>query len=236
MRQIGFLAASLLAAAPVSAQQIGVNYTNGDRNSVATQTLDLTHMAASGVRVIRFPLEKWAGSYSYSINLAIKAASYGIGTHFLVTLNNPDFYPAGTQPRPADPNNRTIWAAYPVSKLVPAQFAGIVANVLYEAAGAGAQIVAIEIGNEINNPAFNGDFPIQGALGGVTLGLSDLLSDDIPETQTLAAGFANYVQVINALPALPWPLISAGLYTPEDTSVLHPSSRRPRMRSCSTMR
>jgi hypothetical protein len=209
MKHLAF-AAALMASTSALAQTVGVNYTNGDRNSVATQTLDLAHMAASGVRVIRFPLEKWAGSYSYSISLATKAASHGIATHFVVSLYNPDFYPAGTQPRPADPNNSAVYAAYPLSKLVPTQFAQIVATQLNAAAAAGAQIVAVEPGNEINNPAFNGDFAIPGS--NMVYGIANLENGTTPEAQAIAAGFVQYAEAVADLRGLTTlPILSAGL-------------------------
>jgi hypothetical protein len=221
MKHLAF-AAALMVSTSALAQTIGVNYANGNRLSASQQASDLAHMAANGVRLIRVPWEKWNRSYQGSINVGATAARYGISTHYIVSLaDNPDYYPAGTQMRPVDPNNSLIYAAYPLSELSPALLASALPNGLQSAAAAGALIEDVEIGNEINNPAFNGDFPIQGTLGGVTLGLSDLLNDDIPETQTIAAGFANYVAALAALPALPWPVISAGLYTPDDTSNVH---------------
>jgi hypothetical protein len=224
MKHLAF-AAALLASTSALAQTVGVNYTNGNRNSAAQQASDLAHLAANGVRLIRVPWEKWNGSYQGSINVGVTAAKYGIYTHYGVSLaDNPDYYPPGTQMRPGDPNNSAIYAAYPLSQLSPDLLASTLPNGIRSAAAAGAWVQEVEIGNEINNPAFNGDFPIQGALGGVTLGLSDLLTDDIPETQTIAAGFANYVAALAALQqtgSMFVPVISAGLSTPGDTSVLH---------------
>ena len=51
----------MVVGTPASAQTIGVNYTNGDRNSAAQQTADLAHMAAAGVHTIRVSWEKWNG-------------------------------------------------------------------------------------------------------------------------------------------------------------------------------
>src|SRR5215472_7328382 len=198
MKHLAF-AAALMASTSALAQTIGVNYTNGNRVGAAQQASDLAHMAASGVRLIRVPWEKWNGSYQGSVNVAVTAARYGIFTNYVVALsNNPDYYPAGTQKRPADPNNSSIYVAYPLSQLSPSLLTSTLPYGIQSAAAAGALIEDVEIGNEINNPAFNGDFPIQGALGGVTLGLSDLLNDDIPETQTISAGFTNYVAALAA--------------------------------------
>jgi hypothetical protein len=215
----------MMVSTPALAQTIGVNYANGYQFNAARQALDLAHMAANGVRLVRVGWMKWNGSYQGSINVAATAARYGIYTHYIVDLSaNPDYYPPGTQMRPADPNNSSIYAAYPLSKLSPSLLASTLPYGIQSAAAAGAWIENIEIGNEINHPAFNGDFPIQGALGGVTLGLSDLLNDDLPETQTIAAGFANYVAALAALQQtglMSMPVISAGLSTPADTSVVH---------------
>src|ERR1700741_2959674 len=117
MKHLAF-AAALMVSTSALAQTIGVNYTNGNRASAAQQASDLAHMAANGVRLIRVPWENWNGSDPGAINVAVTAARSGIYTSYVVALsNNPDFYPAGTQQRPADPNNSSIYAAYPLSQL-----------------------------------------------------------------------------------------------------------------------
>ena len=130
--------------------------------------------------------------------------------------------------RPADPNNPVIYAAYPLSALVVQQLTDVVGPLLQQIDGLGIKLAGIELGNEIGNPAFNGDLAIIGPSGGVTLGLRDLINGATSETQALASGYRSYVQALAAIQAIrdnlvtnqTTPVISAGLHTPADTSIV----------------
>jgi hypothetical protein len=229
MRTFAF-AAALFASTSVYAQDtIGVNLTNADRLSPTALQSALSTQQALGVRVIRASLEKYNGSYTPSLNLFQAAWRHGIRVNLIIAIaNNPDYYPAGTAKRPADPNNPVIYAAYPLSALVVQQLTDVVGPLLQQIDGLGIKLAGIELGNEIGNPAFNGDLAIIGPSGGVTLGLRDLINGATSETQALASGYRTYVQALAAIQAIrdnlvtnqTTPVISAGLHTPGDTSIV----------------
>lgn len=218
IKQTTFVVA-LLTGAAAHAQVSGVNYTTGDRNTLATINYDLPRMAASGVTIIRFPLEQYLGTYYYSERLAELAWSYGIRTHWVITATDLSMYQPETTARQGDPNNPAIGPAWPLSALNPVAVARIVDAAIATVAAAGVPVEAIELelGNEINNPAFNGDFAI-GPKGyrGTVYGLADLQSAATTETATIAQGFRRYVLTAAAVKAVigDIPLTSTGLYVP----------------------
>jgi hypothetical protein len=206
---VAFLAAMVALSAGPRAQ-VGVNYTNGNRNSPTVQAADLLAMQSGHVTLIRVPLEKWNGSYDGSVNLAQAALARGIRTHFVVSLGNPDFFPPGTTRRPGDPVMTSIFTAYRLSDLDPYRVADTLAQVL-----AGVPFVSLELFNELGNPAFNGDLAPTPAPS-MLLGYPDLLTPDLAQ---FTAGIQRYALALalvrNGLdPSVP--LVSAGLNNPGD--------------------
>jgi hypothetical protein len=82
----------------------------------------------------------------------------------------------------------------------------------------GIVFAALELGNELNGTAFNGDFPIPGE--GRIFGPDDLATD--PEAAQIAEGFRAYLQSLRVLKDIrdhsrlntAMPIISAGLVDP----------------------
>jgi hypothetical protein len=82
----------------------------------------------------------------------------------------------------------------------------------------GVTFAALELGNEINWTAFNGDFPIPGE--GRIFGRDDLSTD--PEARQVAEGFSTYLQTLRVLKDIrdhsrlnrATPIVSAGLSDP----------------------
>jgi hypothetical protein len=84
--------------------------------------------------------------------------------------------------------------------------------------GMGVTFAALELGNEINWTAFNGDFPVPGE--GRIFGRDDLSTD--PEARRVAEGFRAYLQTLRMLKDIrdhsrlnrATPIVSAGLSDP----------------------
>ena len=83
---------------------------------------------------------------------------------------------------------------------------------------AGVHLTALELGNEINGPYFNGDF-LPALASGRVLGISDLDNPNDPEGRAISASYRAYLRVLAALKDLrdhskankTTPIILAGL-------------------------
>ena len=108
-----------------------------------------------------------------------------------------------------------MYPSHPLSyadpKLSEAYFQGL----LEKLEANGVVLASIELGNEINWSAFNGEFPLPGE--GKIFSLDDLYRD--PEGQQVAKGFLRYLQILKVLKDVRdhsrlnrnTPIISAGL-------------------------
>jgi Glycosyl hydrolase family 53 len=210
-------AVALLAFATTVYAESGVNLTNGDRLSAAAQAAAIAQLKANHATIIRIPLEQWNGSTVTSVNLAANAVAAGLQVHLIITLSTTPVYGDAAM-RPYNSAYPSVWAAYPLSQLSQAQLYQWVASALVQLENAGGLPAALEIGNEINNPAFNGDFSVPGH--DVVYGLADLVTGSTPESEAVAAGFQQYAQALltvqQAVSASGHsiPVISAGLANP----------------------
>ena len=218
MRKFTIPSALVVAlAGPASAQSVGVNLTNGNRLSAAAQATAIAQLKASHATIIRIPLEQWNGSTVASVNLAANAVASGLQVHMVVTLATAPVY-GDVVMRPYNAAYPGVWAAYPLSQLSQAQLYQWLASALDQLGNAGVVPAALEIGNEINNPAFNGDFSVPGH--NVVYGLADLVTGSTPEAEAVAAGFQQYaqalltVQEVISATGYSIPVISAGLANP----------------------
>ena len=219
----GAVAAVLSSPARAQSPEMGVNFTNADRLSVAARDTALDQMKAAGVKAIRTPLaQQWgAGSLQPSVEVVKAAWARGIKSLLVISLTAPKYFPAGTAKRSADPAVPSIWAAYRLQDVDPDLFAATVAPLLQQLDDAGVQLAGVELFNEIGNPAFNGDIAINGPRGGYLIGFEDLLD---PAFADVARGYRNYIRVLAALKEIRdglmvnklTPIISAGLNTPGD--------------------
>ena len=219
----GAVAAVLSSTARAQSPEMGVNFTNADRLSIAARDAVLDQMNAAGVKAIRTPLaQQWgAGSFQPSVDVVKAAWARGIKSSLVISLTASTYFAAGTARRPADPAMPSIYAAYRLSDVDPDLFAAAVAPLLQQLDDAGVQLAGIELFNEIGNPAFNGDIAINGPRGGYLIGFEDLLD---PAYADVAHGYRNYIRVLAALKGLRdgltvnklTPIISAGLNTPGD--------------------
>ena len=164
----GAVAAVLSSPARAQSPEMGVNFTNADRLSVAARDTALDQMKAAGVKAIRTPLsQQWgAGSFQPSVDVVKAAWARGIKSLLAISLTAPKYFPAGTAKRSADPTVPSIWVAYRLQDVDPDLFAAAVAPLLQQLDDMGVALAGVELFNEIGNPAFNGDIAINGPRGG----------------------------------------------------------------------
>jgi hypothetical protein len=218
-----FLACGLLisgvgaiAAAPGQSVVFGVNVVNPQRLNAADRERVLDQLQTSGVYLIRAPLmPAWSASdFGPSIDFIHRAYMRGIKTDLIVGLE----YREGAQRRPAVSDMPKMWPCFPLSVADPARFRAVFEPLFDRLEGMGVTLAALELGNEINWTAFNGDFPIPGE--GKIFGQGDLATD--PEARQIAAGFRAYLQIMRVLKDIrdhsrldqATPIISAGLSDP----------------------
>ncbi len=177
---------------------VGVNVTNNDGSgsvSASFQDEEIKQLVESHVTTIRI------GLASFNLDFIIKAHQYGIGSIVIVM---PFLGVKG-------------WADVVYSKASPEVFTERVKPMLDKLEAAGVQLVAFELGNEINNSRFNGDLPTAGK--GRELRLADLKNPNDPQARQVVMGFRAYVRLMAALKDLRGhsklnrhtPIISAGL-------------------------
>ena len=195
---------------------VGVNVVNPQRLSAADRDKVLDQLQAAGVHVIRAPLAPaWSGNdYRPAIDFIHRAYMRGIKTDLIVDLQ----YREGAQRRPPVRDMPKMWPSYPLSAADPARFRAVFEPLFDQLESMGIVFAALELGNEINWTAFNGDFPIPGE--GRIFGRNDLASD--PEARQIAKGFLAYLQTLRVLKDIrdhshlnrATPILSAGLSDP----------------------
>ena len=186
-----FLSAALLSflAGTAQAFDTGLNLANGDRLSQTAQQAALAELEAAGAREICLPLEprNWGPPAVYDDSIAlIKAAAL---SGFRVVMIIPLQYPATAQPRPFNPAYPGIWASYPLAQSDPELFASWFAPILDNLEQSGVVLGGLELWNEINWTAFNGDFPVPGERR--IFSYPDLGSDQ--EAKDVATGYRRYM-------------------------------------------
>jgi hypothetical protein len=158
---LGFLLIALGTPAAVGeAVTVGVNVVNPQRLSAADREAVLGRLEVAGVRVIRVPLAPAWGSDDYgpSIDFIRRAYERGIKADLIIGLQ----YREGAQKRPAVKDLPTMWPSFPLSAADPARFRAVFEPLFDQLEVLGVTFAALELGNEINWTAFNGDFPIPG--------------------------------------------------------------------------
>jgi hypothetical protein len=195
---------------------VGVNVVNPQRLSATEREKVLDQLQAAGVRVIRAPLAPpWSrGDYRPAIDFIHRAYQRGIKTDLIVGLQ----YREGAQRRPLVKDMPKMWPSYPLSAADPARFRAVFEPLFDQLESKGIVFAALELGNEINWTAFNGDFPIPGE--GRIFDRNDLTTD--PEARQIAQGFRAYLQTLTVLKDIRdhsrlnkvTPIISAGLSDP----------------------
>jgi hypothetical protein len=207
------LATSAAAGEPVT---VGVNVVNPQRLSAADRAAVLDQLQAAGVRVIRVPLAPpWGGNdYESSIDFIRRASERGIKADLIVALQ----YRDGARRRPAVKEMPNMWPSFPLSAADSNRFRAVFEPLFNQLEGFGITFAALELGNEINWTAFNGDFAIPGE--GRVFGEADLTRD--PEAIRVAEGYQAFLQTLRVLKDIrdhsrlnrATPILSAGLSDP----------------------
>jgi hypothetical protein len=210
------VAVSAIPAVANDSVAVAVNVVNPQRLNPAAREAVLDQLQAAGVRMIRAPLAPaWGGDdYGPAIDFIQRAYERGMKTDLIVGLQ----YREGAQKRPAVRELPNMWSSYPLSSTDPARFRTVFAPLLDQLEDFGITLAALELGNEINWTAFNGEFPIPGE--GKVFGLADLTRD--PEARRIADGYRTYVQTLAVLKDIrdhsrlnrETPILSAGLSDP----------------------
>lgn len=208
-----------LGAIPGAANEgvaVGVNVVNPQRLSPTARETVLDQLQAAGVHLIRAPLAPpWDGDdYGPAIDFIRRAFERRIKTDLIVGLH----YRDGVQKRPAVRELPNMWPSYPLSSADPARFRAVFASLFNQLEDLGITLAALELGNEINWTAFNGEFPIPGE--GKIFGQEDLARD--LEARRIADGYRAYLLTLTVLKDIrdhsrlnrETPILSAGLSDP----------------------
>lgn len=223
------LALIAFAAAPADSSEavvVGVNLDNPQRLNEKQQGEILDQLQRAKVNVIRAPLKPpWEGDdYRPAIEFIRRAYARDIKTDLIVQLQ----FREDAQRRPAVEELPALWPSYPLSGADPTRFRDVFEPLLNQLEDAGIVLAAFELGNEINSPAFNGDFLVVNGQARV-FGHDDLRHN--PRARDIAAGYRRYLETLVSLKYLrdrsrlngTTPILSAGL--------ADPGSEGPRPRS-----
>jgi hypothetical protein len=203
------LAAGMSRPALATDVVVGVNPVGAQLMSEQQQDALIEQLRQDGVKTVR------TGIGEQFTHFIVRAYQRGISADVIV-------YPTTASTRgalrPADPSVGLQWAERPITDADPEKFKAWLAGALAPLEAANVHLAALELGNEINGPFFNGDFlPAQAS--GRVLGLSDLANPNDPEGRAIAASYRAYLQVLAALKEVrdhlkvnrKTPIISAGL-------------------------
>jgi hypothetical protein len=181
------VATATLAQSSVAREiAVGVNVNNFQNFGAADQQVIVEQLKRSGVRFVRTTLR----SDDKNMNLAKTLQSEDIG---LVLNVGPVFAP-DAEARPAD-EKRHMRAAMPLSSADPERSRAFYQSFFDKLDDKGVVLAGIELGNELNWPDFNGDFPLPGE--GKLFTLEDLSRD--PEAKKVSQGFLQYLKVLATL-------------------------------------
>jgi hypothetical protein len=202
------LAAIAVDPAEAGALLTGANVPNATRVGPADRSAVISQLKSARVQIIRFPVGKDIGD---SARYAAQLHSQGIAINLIVDPQ----YPPGAPMRPPYPEDRRMYPSHPLSSADPALSRAYFQDLLSQLDANGVVLASIELGNEINWSAFNGEFSLPGK--GKIFSLDDLGHD--PEGQQVAKGLLQYLKILAVLKEArdhsklnkATPIISAGL-------------------------
>jgi hypothetical protein len=215
MSLFSWLLVALAAGSASGAERVvvGIVLDNPQRLSQVDREAVLDQMQAANVRTIRAPLKPAWGDddYSPAIDFIQRANGRGIKVQLILELQ----YRANAQRRPVVKGLPSMWPSYPLSSADPDRFRAVFKRLFSKLEDLGITFAALELGNEINGTAFNGNFPIPGK--GRVFGLEDLTRDQ--EATKIADGYHAYLRTLSVLKEIRdhsrWnqdtPILSAGL-------------------------
>lgn len=188
---------------------VGVNVVGTQSMNEQQQNALLVQLQQAGVTTIR------TGFGEQFTQFIVRAHEHGIGSVVVV-------YPThlGTNAHVRLPD-RSVGLNYnqePMTDADPVRFEPWFAAQLAALDAQGVRLSAIEVGNEINGPYFNGDFlPLQAS--GRVLGIADLNNPNDPEGKAIAASYRAYLKIVAVVRKVrdqskvnhTTPILSAGL-------------------------
>jgi hypothetical protein len=188
---VGLMAACLTSLAQSNGVVVGADIPGVGRVSADQQAKLLNSLHDSGVRYIR----SWIGTDA-SYDFLKKAYALGIKADLTLYIMSPPSAPK----RPNMPDMPWMFSGAPLSAADVDLTKSTFQTQLKKLEDMGIVLAAFELGNEQNNPSFNGEFtlyPKDGCPKCKTMGLDDLKRD--PEGQKIAAGLRNYVKLLAAV-------------------------------------
>jgi hypothetical protein len=191
---IGLCIGAALAASPANATKVivGVNVVGVDQQmSDQQQDALIEELRRDGVTTVRTALGGHGERYT---RFVIQAFRRGIGA---IVMVDPNAGAAGQHTAPPDPSMGRRWPTAALSDSDPDGFRKWFAGELAAVEKAGVRITAFELGNELNTPRFNGDFPVPGTKR--VLRQSDLNNPNDSEGRALATGYRAYLRVMAVL-------------------------------------
>lgn len=201
-----------------SAPLVGVNVVNPMTASVAEQDAIIAQLKAAGVHLAR----TWTTADDKGIDLAKRFNAAGIRIVFGLGAQ----YPPNAPRRAYRPDEfPSMWGGAPLSAADVELSRAYFKTLIDRLEDNGIVLAALELGNEINWAAFNGEFPLPGE--GKTFTLDDLSHD--PEGQQIAKGYLQYLKVLAALKDVrdhsrlnrTTPILTAGLVDAVDGAKLY---------------
>lgn len=173
---------------------VGVDLPVVDRMSAEEQDKMLDSLHAAGVHVIR----TWIANDA-SYEFIRKAFALGMKADLTIPFQ----HRSEATKRAAAADLPKMYPSFPLSAIDPDLTAAAFKPQLDKLEGMGIDFVAFEVGNEQNNPGFNGEFPIHAAGECTNCGNRgrDFLEHD-PEGQAIAAGYRNYIKILAAIKAV----------------------------------
>jgi hypothetical protein len=203
---LGTLSA-VFASASAATLLTGVNVPNGTRADPTERAAVINQLKAAGVKIVRFGLTPNDGDIEYAKQLYTQGIKLNL-------IANPQ-YSSDALTRPPYVQDSHMYPSHPLSYADPKLSQTYFESLFEKLDSNGIVLASIELGNEINWSAFNGEFPLPGE--GKIFSLDDLYHD--PEGQQVAKGFLRYLQILKVLKDVRdhsrlnrnTPIISAGL-------------------------
>lgn len=206
---------------------VGVNVVGVQNLSETQQDAVVDQLQKAGVKTVRTLLS------DKSAHFLTTAYQHGIGAVVIIDPLSGNAA-ASQHARRAKPP-LTTWSVGRLSDADPEGFKTWLAPLLATLHHDGVKLTALEIGNELNSPSYNGDFDVPG--DGRVLGSSDLqkawktwsnhepVTD--PEATNLARGFTAYLAILSAARDVErdTPIITAGAVY--NTERPHPAAHSP---------
>jgi hypothetical protein len=188
---------------------VGVNVVGANQLNEQQQDALFDQLQQAGVTTIR------TGFGEQFTQFLIRANKHGI---YAVAVVYPTHLGTNAHVRPPAPSVGLLYGQEPMTDADPSKFEPWFTAQLAALEATGVRLAAIEVGNEINGPYFNGDF-LPSLASGRVLGIADLNNPNDPEGRAIAASYRAYLQIVAVVKKVrdqskvnhATPILSAGL-------------------------